>query len=455
MSALSQCVRFGIAALTAAAAVTGPLSAQDAGSATPLTLFAALDRALDVHPALRAADAGFERAAAEVGVAKAEWLPQLSARAALTQYQEPMLAYPLHELSATALPTFDETLVQGGLDLGWMVFDGGGRRARIGAARAQEEGAAVLRERSSMDVITEVSRAYLTVLSTAEILDALDDQLTALAAEAGRVEQFLAQGQAAMVEQLRVEAAVAQARAERITVAALLDAAERSLARLLEVAPAETRRSRLTGVRLSAGDSDDRDALVERMDTGNPEIRQAAYVAQAADWAGRAARAAWWPRLDGFGSYGLWTIPSGDAVLEWQVGVRVSYPLFTGGARSRRAAAAGARAEEAQEQLAVARLRSREALDQALTAVEEQSARAAAVATAVEHLTEVARIEHLALEAGEGTQTDFLRAQADLRRARAELAQAEYGRVLALVQLARATGDLSPTWLQQNLETQS
>lgn len=454
MPSLSLRARFATAALASTVAVAVPLSAQTEAD-TPLTLFAALDRALEVHPALRAAEAGIERANAEVGVARAEWLPQLSARAALTQFQEPMLAYPLHELSATSLPVFDETLIQGGIDLGWMVFDGGGRRARIGAARAQEDGAAVLRERSAMDVIAEVSRAYLTVLSTAEILEALDDQLAALDAEAGRVEQFLAQGQAAVVEQLRVNAAVAQARAERITVAAMLDAAERSLARLLDVDPGVTRRNRLAAVRLSRAARADHEALVERMDTGNPEIRQAAFAAQAADWAGRAARAAWWPRLDGFGSYGLWTIPSGEAVLEWQVGVRVSYPLFTGGARGRRAAAAGARAEEAQEQLAVARLQSRDALDRALTAVEEQSARAAAVATAVEHLTEVTRIEYLALEAGEGTQTDFLRAEAELRRARAELAQAEYGRVLALVQLARATGDLSPAWLQQTLENQT
>jgi outer membrane protein TolC len=76
------------------------------------------------------------------------------------------------------------------------------------------------------------------------------------------------------------------------------------------------------------------------------------------------------------------------------------------------------------------------------------------VATAVDHLTEVSRIERLALEAGEGTQTDFLRAEADLRRARAELVQAEYGQVLAIIELARATGDLSPAWLQRILETQ-
>ncbi|MHC5024902.1 MAG: TolC family protein, partial [Planctomycetota bacterium] len=220
-------------------------SAQRADTTSSLSLLDALELALASHPALRAADAGVERAAADVSVATAEWFPQVGARAGLTQHQEPMLAYPLHELSAASPPIFDRTLIQGGVDLGWTAFDGGGRRARIGAARTHEEEASVLRDRSAMDVLADVSLAYLTVLSTAEVLEALDDQLTALEAEARRVDQFLAEGQAAAVEGLRVEAAAAQARAEHITVAARLDAAERTLARLLAVDPATVRHPHL------------------------------------------------------------------------------------------------------------------------------------------------------------------------------------------------------------------
>ncbi len=433
---------------------TAAVSPAPAQQADTLSLFAAVDVALQAHPAVRAADAGIERASADVGVATSAWFPQLGARLGLTQHQEPMLAYPLHELTVTEPPVFDPTLIQGGVDLGWMFFDGGGRRARIGAARTQADGAAVERERTTMDVVAEVAHAYLTVLSTAEILGALDEQLIALDAEGDRVGQFLAQGQAAAVERLRVDAATAQTRAERITVAARLDAAERTLARLLDVPPAATRRDRLVPLEMVSTAPQDREELEDRLDAGNPEIRRATLAVQAADWSGRAARAEWWPRLDGVGSYGLWTIPSGDAVFEWQVGIRVSYPLFTGGARSRRVAAARARVEEARQQLALTRMYGREVLDHALTAVDEQGARAAAVATAVDHLTEVSRIERLALEAGEGAQTGFLRAEADLRRARAELVQAEYGQVLAIIELARATGDLSPAWLQRILETQ-
>ncbi|MBE0592455.1 MAG: TolC family protein [Gemmatimonadales bacterium] len=442
----------GTAVLCCAAAT---VRAQEApsSSTSPIGLFDALELAVESHPALRAAGAAYRQADAQLGQAQSEWFPQLSARASLMQYQEPMLAYPLHELSATVLPKFDPTLIQGGVDLGWLVFDGGGRRARVGAARAHEEGAAVNREAVELQLMSDVTRAYLTVISTAGVLDALGEHERALGAERARVRQLLEQGQAAQVELLRVDAAIAQAAAERISTEAALDASERSLARLLDVDVERVRAHALTGVRLISRPVADRATLLDRLEEGNLDIVEAQYAATSADWTRRAARSAWFPRLEGVGSYGMWAIPNGPAQFEWQVGLRVSYPLFTGGLRSRSVAGASARAEAAQESLALARLRSQAELDRAMTSAREQHSRAEAVATAVQHLTEVARIEHLALEAGEGTQTEFLRAAADLHRARASLVQAEYGEIVALVELARTTGDLTVDWLRSTLET--
>jgi multidrug efflux system outer membrane protein len=428
--------------------------AQQSGEAdSTLTLIDAVALAFETHPAIGAAAAELEYAYTELGRAKAEWLPQLNARASLTQHQEPMIAYPLHELDLQTRPIFDRTLIQGGVDLGWMAFDGGGRRARIKGTRARAERAAVGQDGAAMQILAQVAHAYLAVLASAEVLAALDEHIAALSAERVRVVQLLEQGQAAEVERLRVDAAVAQADADRIATVAGLDASERSLARMLGTDPAATRSRRLMPVRLAAGAVEERTVLLDRLDTGNTQILQARRAAESAQWAKRATSATWWPRLDGFGSYGLWTIPDGEVVLEWQVGVRVSYPLFTGGARSRSVAGAAAKVDAAQEQLALAELEGREQLDRALTQVREQSARSEAVATAVRHLAEVTRIERLALDAGVGTQTDFLRAEADLHRARAALVQAEYGAILALVELARTTGDLTIDWLHRTLET--
>jgi outer membrane protein TolC len=84
-----------------------------------------------------------------------------------------------------------------------------------------------------------------------------------------------------------------------------------------------------------------------------------------------------------------------------------------------------------------------DAVDAALTAYRSASSRALALEAAVAQSAEVARIEALALEAGAGVQTDYLRAEADLLSARAALAEARHGAAAARVRLARATGRLS------------
>ncbi len=423
-------------------------------SASVLTLDHAVALALEAHPALRAALATEAEATARVREANAQWFPQLNARATMTRFQEPMLVFPLHELDVSAFPDFERTLVQGGLDLGWLLFDGGGRRARIRGAQSQGHLAEAGTAAATMELIASVTRAYLGVLSAAGVLDALDDNLAALTAERARVERTFEAGGAAEVEVLRVEAALAQAEAERITTAARLDAVERSLARLLTVEPSATRAARLRPVTLADSSLAPRAVLMAQLEEANPDVLRADRGVETAEWARRAAQAAWFPRLDAVGSYAMWGSTAGDYVFEWQVGVRLSYPLFVGGARTGAVAGASARAAYAREQARLVRLRMADSLDRALTGVDEQRARATAVARAVAQLAEVARIEQLALEAGAGTQTEFLRAQADLRRARATLVEARYAEILTRVDLARSTGALSPAWLTTVLETQ-
>ena len=76
-----------------------------------------------------------------------------------------------------------------------------------------------------------------------------------------------------------------------------------------------------------------------------------------------------------------------------------------------------------------------------------------ALRRAVQLQTEVARIEQLSLDAGAGTQTDYLRAEADLARARSLLVEAEHAEIAARVELARVVGELTTEWLNRNVET--
>ena len=92
-------------------------------------------------------------------------------------------------------------------------------------------------------------------------------------------------------------------------------------------------------------------------------------------------------------------------------------------------------------------------VDRGLSAVRESQVRVAAVEEAVDHLFEVARIERLSLDAGAGTQTEYLRSEAELLRARALLIEARNTEIAARVELARIVGQLSPAWLERELES--
>ena len=418
-----------------------------------LTLRQAVDLALEFHPSVRASRASERGAAARAGGASAEWWPSLRADGAVVRYQKQMLVFPIHDLSQEAF-VFDRTLIQGGLQLGWTLFDGFGRSARAKGARAQQQAAGARVESSEMGLIAEVSITYLEVLSARGILDAQLRSLAALDAERERVARLLEQGQAAEVERLRVEAAYAEAEAERIASAQALDTAERALARMLGVEVGAARADRLESVRLADGAADeDRAALIDRFEASNPDLAAARSLREAAERARGAASATWWPRFDVTGSYQLFTSPDLEVQDLWQIGLRLSYPLFTGGARSNVVSEAGAQVAEAEERLELARLRGYEAVDRALARVQEQRARVEALSRAAEHLAEVARIEQLALDAGRGTQTDYLRAEASLRRAQAAAVQARHAVIAARVELARTVGDLTPHWLSTMLET--
>jgi outer membrane protein TolC len=263
------------------------------------------------------------------------------------------------------------------------------------------------------------------------------------------VVQLVREGEAADVALLRVRAALAETQAERAVADADLEVALRGLARSIGVAALGPGAVRAV---LTRDTLPPRDSLLLGLVARNPELAEARSAADAARWARRAAVATWFPQLDATGVVLGYGGANESLTSEWQVGVRLSYPLFLGG-RAQSVHRTGAQADAADARYRALHLDAEDALDAALGARTAARARAAAVETAVTHLAEVARVERLALEAGAGTEAEYLRAEADLRRIRAELARARAAVVLAQVELARLTGDLTATWLDRTLET--
>ena len=411
---------------------------------TRLALETAMRLALEHAPSLEAARQALAGASGAVREARAQWFPQLAADGSVFRHAEPMVVAPIHGLSPGALPQFDNTLIQGGLGLGWTLYDGGIRGGRVTQARALEGAARSQTENVAQSLIAAVVQTYAEVRAANEVVLAEEHRRAALSAEQTRVSRFLQEGRAAPLEQLRVNAAVASAEAARATALARVEVAEAALSRLVGLPVERTRASALESLRPTLGRTVSRDSLLQRARATSPLLQAAASRAAAAQAAIKAAGAAWYPtlRLDGrLVTYGS---AAGDYSTEWQSGVRVAWPIFTGGSRGAGVDRARAAAAEAEAVLRDTELTLSNRIDQTLATVTENGRRVEALEAAVSHLAEAQRVEALALAQGAGTQTDFLRAEADLAGARSSLAQARAAWIAARVELARWTGTLTP-----------
>ena len=92
-------------------------------------------------------------------------------------------------------------------------------------------------------------------------------------------------------------------------------------------------------------------------------------------------------------------------------------------------------------------------MDETQATLDGARSRVAALEAAVLQSAEVARITQLARHVGEGTQTDYLIAEAGLFRARSSLVQARHAVIAARVELARVLGELSRPWIARSLES--
>jgi outer membrane protein TolC len=421
-----------------------------------LTLEEAARRALATHPSVRASEAGRGRASAGVAGARSGLLPTLGIDANATRFEQPMIVAPLHGLDLQSPPLFDRTLLQGNLSLGYLLFDGGARGARIEQSRALVGVADARIDATRQDLLARVANGYLDVVTQREVLDANRARVAALESEGRRAGRLVESGREARLVGLRAEAALSRARADAAAAVAQLRSDEAGLSRLIGAASDSLSMWRLEPMRPMGRPAvpERAAALAAAKQASSAVVTARARLAAAA--AGRGvARAAFLPsvrlagRYNGFGSAG------GDFVAEWQTGVQVSYPIFTGGARGSELDRAEADIDEARANVAVAELQVEDGVDRALTALAEADARVEALVAAEAQYVEVVGVERLAIEAGAGVQTDYLSAESQLLETRATLAEARAGRIGARIELARLTGGLSLDALSNIVEAGS
>lgn len=434
-------------------ALCAAVQAQD----PPLTLASVVDRALAAHPSVEAARARRDHASADVADTRASRLPQVALDVGANRFEEPMVVYPLHGLDLRNPPLFDRSLLQTSVGASWTVADFGRRAARMESQGALVGAADESITSATQQLIIRTVRLYLSLAAEREQRAAHDQRIAALTAARRRVADLAGEGRASRLDMLRMEAAIARAQAEQVTVRARLDATEHELAQVARLGLTAVRGAVLPLVRLAATTTPDTTAAgvaaaVAQASRSSADVRAAAERSRGATAFLNGARALWYPEIRVTGAYvdrGRWT---GDHAAEWQLGAGLSYPLYTGGSRRSAIERAESDARVASAEVHLARDAVEQGVHDAVTTWVEARARGDALARFVEESIELVRIERLTLDAGSGVQATYLDAEADLVSARAGLTEARHREVVARMQLARLTGELTRDWLVRTLE---
>jgi len=422
------------------------------GGGQTLTVSAAVASALGFRPEIAAARADERRAASGEAAARAALRPTVDGTANATYHDKPVPVTPFHGFGAgTTFPDFETTLVQGGIRVGYTLWDGGRRGATIAGAGAEVEAAGAALDGTQQAIAARTVATYLRVLTLGGTLGATDARIEALDAEKGRVQQLLDVGRAAQVDLRRAEAALAAAQADRVRVTTTLDSAERDLARLVGTDVSRTRYARLAPIAADAPDPlPAREALYQQAES-NPELVVADRRLAAAEAAVKVADGAHRPTVSAVSDLQELGSTAGSFESEWSAGVQVAVPIFHGGALAERAAQASASRDAVAERLRATRLDLHRRLDDTLAAYDRARSRRQALSEAEKHLAEVVRIEKLRLDTGVGIQTDYLDAEASLLDIRANLIEARHAVVAARVDVARLTGTLGLPWIEREL----
>jgi outer membrane protein len=435
-----------VQAQSVAAQATDPSSSDAA-----LTLSQAVAATLATHPVLLGGVARQRAAEEAYGVSGGTRFPSLNLLGTAAQFQEPMIVTPIHGFEPSLVPPFDETLFQARAVLGYTVYDGGARGARIEASASQVNAAQSDLRSARQELIGQVAQSYLGVLLARDQLEAHDQRIDALQAELERVQALLAVGRAPRVEVLRAEAALADARANRIRTVTMRRVTEGDLGRLMGLSPGSLVEREFQRVVLEQGGSLDARGLLSASLDSNPGVQRARDDLTAAEAAVGVAQGARRPSVDLQAAYVDQGSLAGHFTAEWNVGLGISMPVFDGGSLGHGVSRAEALREASRENVRLAEIGAAANVDRALAGLEETEARAVSLRTAVDRSEEVARIERLRLDTGTGLQADYLQAEATLLSLRAALSEAEHGAVLARIQLAKAVGELDESWLAENL----
>lgn len=419
----------------------------------PLSLKAAVARALAGNHHIKAAEAGQAMARTRIAQARAGYLPRLSysetfARgdnpvfvfgSLLTQHQFSERNFALGPLNRPdALNNFQSMVVAE-----QTVYDAGQTRSAVRSAELGHGMGAEEARRARMETIAAVVRSYFGAVMAEESWKTAREAVRSAEADLDRAQAVRAAGMSTDADVLSIRVHLAAVNEQRIRRAADLEVARAALNDAVAL-PLDQRHTLVTA--LAAADIPDtgQEDLERTAAAGRPEARQAQMAANMARVGVETARASLLPQV------AVRSVVEADrqrfinrAGANWLASVSLRWNLFNGGsdkARIEEASLAVRRAEAERERAdSGIRLQVRRAYAGLRAAVQRIEVAKAAMAEAAESL----RIIQNRYAAGMSNVTDLLRTETAALESKTRYLAAVHDQRIAATELELAAGTLT------------
>ncbi len=325
-----------------------------------------------------------------------------------------------------------------------VLFDGGGNISRINNARYNRE-ASKEQLRYSKDMLTaEVIRAYYNLVRSKMLFIVQKESMEQAGQNLSRSEALLEVGSATRADVLKAKVRYSNTRLTMISTRNQIELAREDLIALLNIDP-ERAVEVDTSLVINVIETDPKEEIAFAMEH-RADLKGLFYYKKAAKSGITNARSGWFPVLGAsFGYY--WNdrkwADNFDFFKEeyqWNITGYVSLNIFDRFLTSTNVAAAKADYRIAEYNLEKSRLAAVKEVKSLLFGIREASERIGVAAETVEQANEDVRLAEERYRVGAGTMLETIDAQVALTQAKADVIEAKCDYLVAVADLARATG---------------
>ncbi|OGW19137.1 MAG: hypothetical protein A2X56_10240 [Nitrospirae bacterium GWC2_57_13] len=418
-----------------------PGMAWSSGKNDVFTLDEVIAYGMENSAVVRSAQADVAAESTGVRAAEAARMPKFDLQGGVTKYSYPSPVTPIagSPTAGLAFPEFDRTIYNAGLTFNLPLFQGGRLIRGVTIAKLRRSIAEDTFLMSRQDLIYNLTSTYYKILQLDKMLQAHEASVRQLEAHKRDVEVALVAGTVAKVQLLKAETELAHARQAALISKNNLESAYELLKALMGI---EDSNRSITVIEapqahdphLSLEESMPL-ALRQRHDYQASRKKLEMHEERVKRTEGKKL-----PSLSVTGEYADTAGTDLELNENWAIGLRLTIPLFDGGAVAAEIGREKAELLKAKENERALRIDIFREVRIAHLSIENAADRIDAAGTSIESAKENLRIERLKYKAGGGTSTDVIDAQEALLRAETDYYQALFDKKIALASLRKAIG---------------